>query len=93
METLDGVTPCLGFCSEVTDMWFPSRCFFLMLALIAFVSSLLPFAERCCCLIYIAQVERVAIDIATVVHAHASLIIRKRRRCSRGVTKAMRMKN
>ena len=75
----------------------PLALFFLLLALIAFDSSLLPFAERRCGLIYVAQVERVAIDIAidiaTIAHAHASLIIRKRRRCSRGVTKATRMKN
>lgn len=71
----------------------PLALFFLMLALIAFVSSLLPFAERCCCLIYIAQVERVTIDIERVVHAHAGLIIRECCRCGRGVTKAMRLKN
>ena len=71
----------------------PLALFFLLLALIALVNSLLPFAERRCGLIYIAEVERVATDIATIVHAHASLIIRKRRRCSRGVNKAMRMNN
>ena len=93
METLDGVTPCFGSCSEVIDIWLPSHCLFLLLALIAFVSSLLPFAERHCGLIYIAQVERVTIDIERVVHAHAGLIIRECCRCGRGVTKAMRLKN